>query len=502
MQGGMMNGGGMMQGTAVASFLPGEGKDLSTLPAAKPSETIVAGSGQTITLTAEIVRTRVNGRDIAMYAYNGEIPGPLITAKQGTSFHVHFVNNIDLPTTVHWHGLRLDSASDGVPTADQPAIEPGGTFEYTLTVPDEGIFWYHAHVREDIEQNMGLYGGILVSPTKPDAYAPANATETILVNDLLMDQNGPVPFGQNAADHVMMGRFGNTPFVNGSTSYQASFPQGSVVRFNLVNVANARPLKLTFTNAKMKLVGGDNGRYEHEQFVDSVILGPSERAIVDVLFTQSGISTFESATPVGTTVLGTVSVTAAKASPSYAAAFGTERTNADVIKSIDPFRSSFDKTPDETLHIVSSIPAMGQMMHGMDMTGPDGIEWEDSMAMMNGSSTKANTQWKLVDEATQATNDQIQYRFKKGDHVKIRIVNDTDSDHQMSHPIHFHGNRFLVLSDNGTANTNLVWKDSALVPTGHTVDILLDASNPGDWMFHCHIAEHLEDGMMGFFSIH
>ena len=123
------------------------------------------------------------------------------------------------------------------------------------------------------------------------------------------------------------------------------------------------------------------------------------------------------------------------------------------------------------------------------------------MAMMNAQSNDGALSWIIQDEKTGLKNDDIDYSFKKGSKVKIRIFNDSGSMHPMQHPIHFHGQRFLVLSDNGVKNTDLVWKDTVLVPAGHTVDILLDVSNPGDWMFHCHIAEHLANGMMGLLKV-
>ena len=134
----------------------------------------------------------------------------------------------------------------------------------------------------------------------------------------------------------------------------------------------------------------------------------------------------------------------------------------------------------------------------------DGIEWEDPMPQVNAMSVKHNTKWKLIDEASAEENMDISYQFKVGDKVKIRLVNDKEkdgSDHPMQHPIHFHGQRFLVLAVNGERNENLVWKDTVLVPKDSTVDVLLDVTNPGDWMIHCHIAEHLSNGMMGMFKV-
>jgi FtsP/CotA-like multicopper oxidase with cupredoxin domain len=131
-----------------------------------------------------------------------------------------------------------------------------------------------------------------------------------------------------------------------------------------------------------------------------------------------------------------------------------------------------------------------------------GIEWEDDMVEVNRMTTPANMRWKLVDRSTGAENAAIAWRFRVGDRVKIRLVNEMDSDHPMPHPFHIHGaGRFLVLSRDGVPEPNLVWKDTVLVRTGETVDILLDVSNPGRWMAHCHIAEHHESGMMFSFDV-
>jgi FtsP/CotA-like multicopper oxidase with cupredoxin domain len=137
----------------------------------------------------------------------------------------------------------------------------------------------------------------------------------------------------------------------------------------------------------------------------------------------------------------------------------------------------------------------------MDTTAQDGIEWDDTMQMMNAQMSAANARWTITDEATGLTNDKIQWTFKKGDMVKIRIKNPETGMHPMQHPIHFHGQRFLVLDVDGQATDDYVWKDTVLVPAGKTVDILVDMSNPGTWMAHCHISEHLESGMMLKYSV-
>jgi FtsP/CotA-like multicopper oxidase with cupredoxin domain len=148
--------------------------------------------------------------------------------------------------------------------------------------------------------------------------------------------------------------------------------------------------------------------------------------------------------------------------------------------------------------------------HGHDQHGKadhardpaQGIEWEDDMVEVNRMTTPANMRWKLVDRQTGAENAQIDWTFRVGDQVKLRLVNELDSDHPMPHPFHVHGaGRFLILARDDVVEPNLVWKDTVLVRTGETVDVLLDVTNPGRWMAHCHIAEHHESGMMFSFNV-
>jgi FtsP/CotA-like multicopper oxidase with cupredoxin domain len=147
----------------------------------------------------------------------------------------------------------------------------------------------------------------------------------------------------------------------------------------------------------------------------------------------------------------------------------------------------------------------GHHEHGSgehDHAVSDGIEWEDDMVEVNRMTTPANMRWKLIDRETDAVNGAIDWRFKVGDQVKIRLLNEMAGDHPMHHPFHVHGaGRFLVLSRDGVVEESLAWKDTVLVRTGETVDILLDVTNPGLWMAHCHIAEHHESGMMFSFEV-
>ncbi len=499
-------------------FLPGMNVDLASLPEAKPSEIIDIEDGEIIELNPMLIRKKIGDTEFAMYGYNGQFPGPTLKAKQGSTFTVNVKNMIDQPTTVHWHGIRLQNKFDGADGVTQKAIEPGDSFTYTVTVPDEGIFWYHPHVREDIQQDMGLYGLLHVTSNDTDAYPPVDREVYLAVDDLQIDAEGnPTPFGSTDASQALMGRFGNAYLVNGTPILLGSdqdpppsmqVRSGEVVRFHVLNAANTRTFNLAYTiPERMKILGKDQGRAERAEFVDHIILAPSERATIDIAFDASPrLVSITHQAPGGRAVdLFQAEILPEKTAQSFSKEFLAVTQYDAVLQNINLLRPFLNKPVDKTLHLTVET-GMGHMGHGMmmDHASPDGIEWEDTMAMMNQMSNKSNTQWKLIDEETGKENMDIHWKFKKGDVVKIRVMNDSQeqgSDHAMQHPIHLHGQRFLVLNDNGVENDNFAWKDTVLVPAGHTVDLLVEMSNPGDWMIHCHIAEHLSNGMMGMFTV-
>ncbi len=381
----------------------------------------------------------------------------------------------------------------------QTPIPVGGSFAYRLRFPDAGIYWYHPHVREDYAQELGLYGNILVVATDPTYWAPANRAQTLVLDDILLDDGKITAFSRSQPNHTAMGRFGNVMLVNGETDYRMDARQGEVVRFYLTNTANTRIFNIRMPGARMKLVGSDSGRYEHEAWADEVLLSPSERAVVDVLFERPGQVALEHRTPDHTYVLGHVTVGTASAEPSFTTDFATLRTSDEFATERAELAGDFDRPADKTLALVGEMAGMG--VHADDEHAVPMLEWEDTMNVMNRRSSPKNMFWSLIDRETGAENHAIDWRFTVGDRVKLRIVNEAESDHPMQHPFHIHGQRFLVLSRDGVKNTNLVWKDSVLVGAGETVDILVEMTNPGVWMAHCHIAEHIESGMMLSFHV-
>ena len=603
-------------------------RDTTGLTVAEPPTLHRLRDGDRLALEIAPVVKAIAGSAVRMIAYNGSIPGPTLHVDQGSEILVDVTNNGDVATTVHWHGLRLDNRYDGVPVDTQAPIEIGATFTYRVTFPDAGFYWYHPHLREDYGQEMGMYGTIIVEPANADYWPRVDRQLAITLDDLLIEDGAVAAFSRSGPTFTAMGRFGNVLLVNGEERLEASVALGEVVRLHLVNTANTRIFNVAFPDARIKLVGGDSGRYQRETFVEEVRLAPSERAIVDVQFDRAGMARLEHRTPDRLYELGGFAVTPANggyadlrvddelaalatglgrdrerapdkvlafrssmpllygngaaAAESYACPMHPEVTDTEAsrcpkcgmkltpvatstvsgyvcpmhadVTSPEPGRcpncgmkltpvpgatsaavnvrqmggatgdsASTSRTfacpmhPEVTGSGPTECPKCGMWLveiptprgeapagddHGPKHLEGDGLEWEDLMPEINRQSDPSNMVWRLTDLENGAENHHISWTFTVGDRVKIRLVNELGSDHPMHHPFHIHGaGRFLILARDGVSDDNLVWKDTVLVPAGQTVDILLDVTNPGRWMAHCHIAEHIESGMMFSFDV-
>ncbi len=492
-------------------FLPDSG---GNIPLVLPSRLVNVSDGDSIRLEATRVQRVVRGKPVIMYGFNGQQPGPLLVVRQAARIVVNFVNHTNHETAVHWHGVRLDNRFDGVPHVTQQPVAPGDSFRYEIEFPDGGIYWYHPHHREDIQQDLGLYGNILVFG-RNGAYGPAHRNEVMMLDDLLFGDAGLIAYGAERATHALMGRFGNVLLVNGEpTPARRSVRRGEVVRLYLTNVANTRTFNLSLPGARMKIVASDLGRFEHEEWTETVVLAPAERYVVDAIFDEPGamplLNSVQSIDHTRgtffpeTDTLAVFSVGEQEAEPRHGPRAGVLRRNDDVVTDIARYRSHFNRAPDFTLMLSmkdKGLPYPVVQLLQRDTLFFNPVEWSGTMPMMDWLPTADQVQWTLRDQATGRENEDITWQFKVGDLVRLRLVNDRHTLHAMAHPIHIHGQRFLVLSVNGRPTTNHVWKDTVLVPVGSVVEVLLEVSNPGMWMIHCHIAEHLEAGMKAVFGV-
>jgi FtsP/CotA-like multicopper oxidase with cupredoxin domain len=563
------------------------------LPEARRPEVAELSDGDEFELEIVPVKKRIGDATVRMLAYNGSVPGPTLKIPQGATVTVHVTNRGDLDATVHWHGLRLENRYDGTHETQAP-IPVGERFTYQVTVPAPGAYWYHPHIREDYGQELGLYGNILAVPSDDDHWSPVHRELLLTLDDVLIEEGRIASFSAAETTHVAMGRFGNTMLVAGEPELSLEAARGEVVRLYLTNTANTRVFNVAVPGARMKLVGADSGHYEREEMVEDVLLAPSERVVVDVLFPAPGELTLEHRTPETSYRLASIRVADEPAEPDLTQPFENLRSHPDMESERERIEAVLDAPPDKTLSFVAEMDEIGgegvetgvyacpmdpdivaswagkcprcgmKLMpapagteapaayacpmdaeitatwaagcpkcgmtlrstgageghgHSQEDRGgahdhahhehgghahesAQGIEWEDDMVEVNRLTTPENMRWKLVDQETGAVNAQIDWTFRVGDQVKLRLVNGLDSDHPMPHPFHVHGaGRFLIVARDGVVEPNLAWKDTVLVRTGETVDILLDVTNPGRWMAHCHIAEHHESGMMLSFNV-
>ena len=193
----------------------GFSRDVGGLPSSQPTQELILSHGDELDLRIAPVAKRIGNDMVRMLAYNGSVPGPTLHVAQGSEVVVHVVNDGDVDATVHWHGLRLENRYDGVPHDTQKPIPVGGRFTYRVRFPDEGLYWYHPHIREDYTQDMGLYGNIVVAPSDPAYWPFADRDVVLAVDDILIENGGIAVYDRAGPDHTAMGRFGNILLVNG-----------------------------------------------------------------------------------------------------------------------------------------------------------------------------------------------------------------------------------------------------------------------------------------------
>ncbi len=500
--------------TAAHDAAAGAHDTAADVPTASDREHVMLAQGDVFDLESGFVRRRIDGKDLLMYGFNGQHPGPLLDVQQDSEVTVQFTNQTDLPSAIHWHGLRLDVRFDGVPLMTQKPVNRGESFAYRLTFPDPGIFWFHPHHREDIAMDLGLFANIVVRSPREDYFNPVNREEFLMLDDLLLDESGIVPYGRQSANFMLMGRFGNTFLINGKTDYSLGVQKGETVRFFVTNASSTRTYNLSFGDARLKLVGSDVGKFEREEWIDNVVIGPAERYVVEAHFEQPGTVAIENRVQAinhlrGTffpevDTLGIIHIAPEPAEPDLSGRFEHLRRHDDVIADIDAYRDEFDRAVDHHLTArleVQNLPAVTHQMMRFDNIYINPVEWSGTMPMMNWATTGEEVRWILEDPETGKQNMDIDWQFELGDVVKIRLKNDRNAFHAMQHPIHIHGQRFLVLERDGVPVPNKVWKDTMILSPGTTADILLELSNPGKWMVHCHIAEHIDSGMMFVFDV-
>lgn len=429
-----------------------------------------------VNLDAKVARVTISpAHEVDAWTYNGDIPGPLIRAQVGDRLIVHFTNHLPAPTTVHWHGIRLPFAMDGVPDVSQPEVPPGGSFTYDFILPDAGLFWYHPHVMSAMEVGYGLYGALLVEDPRENVGV---ADEKVLVlSDISLEDDGSLmsPAGAGVAAKVF-GLEGNHLLVNGREQPKLTARAGVPQRWRVVNTAKSRYFELQIgepkDGIKFTVIGGDGGLQEYATVQDTLVVVPGER--MDAIVIPRGAPGSE------------IPVTALVYDRGYGSGYdGTH----------DLFTVALNGSPPPS-NTVSPQPAFN-IRRSIEPISPRGA-----------------TDIQIGLTLVQIDEKHIEYRLNNVPSEKSKPISASvgetqiwtiKNDTEWSHPIHLHGFFFQVLDDNGDPVRPIAWKDTADVPFKKTLRLIVRYDDrpgaEGMWMFHCHILDHAEGGLMGMVEV-
>ena len=434
----------------------------------------------------------------AAWCYNGTVPGPEIRVRQGERLRISVTNELAEETTVHWHGLRVPNAMDGVPHLNQRPIAPGETFLYEFDAVDAGTFWYHPHQRSFEQVGRGLYGPLIVEEPEP---IRVDRDMTWVLDDWRLTSSAEISddFG-NAHDMSHNGRVGNTVTIDGRVPDSFAVKSGERIRLRLINAANARIFGLDFPDHAPTVIALDGQPVmPHSPERGIIVLGPAMR--VDLVLDMTGKPGSR------------VSIT----DRFYR---DLEYRLVDLAYGETPMR---DNPPDWPIvlpenplpepdvsmarrhEVIFNGGMMGQMVMA-EMGGSMGEEGSTGMggAMMGGAMTggmmgmmHGRGIWFINGKAAEGhVLDPMLILARDEPHV-MEMTNAT----AWHHPIHLHGHSFRVVSRNGEPTRHREWQDTVLMAPREKVEIALVADNPGDWMFHCHILEHQAAGMMGVIRV-
>lgn len=410
----------------------------------------------------------------AVWGFDGQVPGPGLRVKRGQSLRIDVTNALPQPTSVHWHGIRLPNAMDGVAGLTQAPIAPGDTFAYRFSPPDAGTYWYHSHVNAYEQVGRGLYGPLIVE----EEDAPVVDRELVWMIDdwrLLEDASISEDFG-NGHDRSHAGRLGNVPTVNGRFRDVVKVRPGERVRLRLINASNARNFALDFADLPATLIAidGQPATPRPVSQADPVILGAAGRC--DVILDMMGQP-------------------------------GTRKAVTDRFynEGFDLIALAFDGEPlrESPLAHDVALPAAGlpepdlREAVSQDVTIAGGAMGGLRRAMLDG-------EWLGLREIAQqgyvwAINDTVGNRIDmpplvsvpRGTTVRLRLENRS----AFPHPMHLHGHHMKLLSIDGEALTSPRWVDSPLLFPRQRMELAFVADNPGRWLFHCHALEHHAAGL-------
>ena len=408
--------------------------------------------------------------DTDVWSYNGDVPGPEIRLRQGDRLRAAVDNRLSEATTIHWHGVRVPNAMDGVPDLTQKPIEPGARFVYEFEVPDAGTYWYHPHLYSIEQVGRGLAGPLIIEERVPPA---VDRDVTWLLGDWRLNEDASIDTHfVNRMEMAMAGRIGNTVTINGRIPDAFQVRSGERLRLRLINAAPARLFALRFGGHHPLIVALDGQPVEpHAPENDRVVLGPAMRA--DVIIDMT-----------------------AKPGQRFAVVDDFYRRREYTLLHI----AYSDQKPlrDRTLPPPKLLPANTMPEPDLDRAKRHDVRLEGGM--MGGGGMRgmmSGMAWSINGMSASGHDMSPMLTLKRDKSYVLALRNET----AWYHPIHLHGHSFRVITRNGQPTRYREWQDTVLVPPREAADIAFVADNPGDWMLHCHILDHQEGGLMSVIRV-
>ena len=413
-----------------------------------------------------------------VWCYGGSVPGPEIRLRQGQRVRVVIENRLPEDTTIHWHGVRVPNAMDGAPYVTQPPVQPNESFVYEFTAPDAGTYWYHPHAHSAEQVGRGLMGAVIIEEPEP---LQVDRDVVWVLGDWRLKKDASIAGGfDNPMEMSMAGRIGNTVTINGRVPDRFSVRSGERIRLRLVNAAPARIFGLEFKGHQPLVIALDGQPIEpHPPEGGRVVLGPAMRT--DLVLDMSGER--NSRAPVIDSFYERLSYKLVEMSYS-----DDPPLSAQALAPLAKLPANTMPEPDIANAQRHDVTLTGGMMSGMGMgEGMRGMIGGGAMWAINGVAMPGDDMGHMKPVLT----------LTRGKSYILAIDNQT----AWYHPIHLHGHSFRVITRNGRRTKYQEWRDTVLIPPRERAEAAFVADNPGDWMFHCHILDHQEGGMMSIIRV-
>ncbi len=444
------------------SFLSGSAA-LSLLPAP-----VLASQPRNMSARASSVRIAPSDYpETNVWSFDGITPGPELRISQGSRLYLRLFNELDVATSVHWHGIRIDNAMDGVPGVTQPPIGPGESFDYSFVCPDAGTYWYHSHLQSVEQVERGLYGPLIVEEPEP---IDVDAEHVLVLDDWRLDPEAQVMGGfDNGHDLSHGGRLGNVVTTNGAMELVLAARKGDRLRLRLINAANARIFTLGLAGMRGWIMATDGMPIADPRAIEGpFLLAPAQRLdlIVDI---EAG----DSEEAVLLDIVGEERFAQVSFEVSGA---GKTRNAPPSPLPLNPHSAIPDASSAQEVTVLIQGGAMRWLAEAESMTGrktgrelaSEGLFWA-----LNGYAGRP---------------EEPLAKIGKNEPVRIRFVNET----MWPHAMHLHGHHFYEIDDTGRPGD---FRDTTLIQPGQSKAVLFAAHNPGDWLLHCHMLGHHAAGM-------